>query len=140
MSAWRFLNLIVAATAILASGCNTGRDGYPLGSVQQAEQIETKSQMLERYGVPNLVLWEEDHWLYVYRTSVSRGLGVSFGPGGLLGGVAYDNSTSDVLQFRVDDDENILSVTPLFAEPEAEYRLWPARRQCTRSKAYSSGL
>jgi hypothetical protein len=126
MSVWRFLNLIIAATTISVSGCNTGREGSRLGSLQQAEQIETKSQMLERYGVPNLALWEEDHWLYVYRASVTRGLGVGFGPGGLLGGVAYDHSTSDVLQFRVGEEGRVLSVTSLFAEPEAKYRLWPA--------------
>lgn len=122
------MRCLLACTPIIVvlHGCNTGRDGYPLGPPQQAEQIQTKAQMLERYGVPNLAMREQDHWLYVYRTSATRGLGVGFGPAGLLGGVAYDHSTSDVLQFRVDDDGGVLSVTPLFAEPEAEYRLWPA--------------
>jgi hypothetical protein len=117
--------LILAALAVTPHGCHTARDGYPIGSPQEAEQIQTKEEMLEQYGVPSLALPEQDHWLYVYRSSITRGLEVGFGPGGLLGGVAYDHSTSDVLQFRVDREGRVLSVTPLFAVPEAEYRLWP---------------
>ena len=118
--------LACAPIIALLHGCNTGRDGYPLGTPRQPEQGKTKAQMLERYGVPNLALWENDHWLYVYRASVTRGLGMGFGPGGLLGGIAYDHSTTDVVQFRVDEDGHVLSVTPLFAERQAEYRAWPA--------------
>ncbi len=128
MSVRRFDTLAVTLMTIMAYGCNTAREGYPLGPVQQAERIETKEQMLERYGVPTLAQREQDHWLYAYRTSVTRGLGLELGAVGLTLGVAYDHSTSDVLQFRVDDQGRVFSVTPLFAKPEAEYRLWPASR------------
>lgn len=118
--------LVCAALVVTLHGCRTGRDGYPIGLPQEAEQIQTKEQMLDQYGVPSLALPEQDHWLYVYRSSITRGLGVGFGPAGLLGGVSYDHSTTDVLQFRVDREGRVISVTPLCAVPEAEYRLWPA--------------
>ncbi len=118
--------LVFAALVVTLHGCHTGRNGYPIGSPQEAEQIQTKEEMLEQYGVPSLALPEQDHWLYVYRSSITRGLEVGFGPAGLLGGVSYDHSTSDVLQFRVDREGRVLSVTALCAVSEAEYRLWPA--------------
>jgi hypothetical protein len=118
--------LVCAALVVTLHGCHTARDGYPIAPPQEAEQIQTKEEMLEQYGVPTLALPEQDHWLYVYRSTVTRGLGVGFGPAGLLGGVAYDHSTSDALQFRVDREGHVLSVTPLCAASEAEYRLWPA--------------
>jgi len=116
--------VVCVALVVTLDGCHTARDGYPIGPPLE-EQIRTKEQMLEQYGVPSLALPEQDHWLYVYRSRMTRGLGVGFGPGGLLGGVAYDHSTSDVLQFRVDREGRVLSVTPLCAVPEAQYRLWP---------------
>ena len=121
--------LVYAALVVVLGGCRTARDGYPIGPSQEAEQVQTKAQMLEQYGVPNLALPEQDHWLYVYHSSITRGMGIGFGPISLLGGVAYDHTTSDVLQFRADGEGRIMSVTRLCAEPEAEYRLWPAKAQ-----------
>ena len=102
---------------VLAGACQTGRSGYPLRPSEGACRIETKRQMLERYGVPALALRGGDHWLYAYHTSQSQGVEVAFGPAGILGGVGHHHTTTDVLQFRVSHDGRVRSVTALFGSP-----------------------
>ena len=112
----RALCMVACAAVLLSAGaCRTAQVGYPLGSEYEADRIETKEQMLQRYGVPATALREGDGWLYTYRARPSNGYAIGFGPGGLLGGVTYDHTTTDVLQFRVSDDGRVRSVTPLYS-------------------------
>ena len=114
----RSLCMAACAGVLLSAGaCQTGRSGYPLRPSERASRIETKRQMLERYGVPALALREGDHWLYAYHTSQSQGVEVGFGPSGILGGVGHDHTLTDVLQFRVSNDGRVRSVTTLFSAP-----------------------
>jgi len=112
----RALGIAACAGMLISIGaCQTNRSGYPLLLPEGASRIETKRQMLDRYGVPTLALRENDHWLYAYHTSDSKGVEVGFGPGGILGGVGQHHTTTDVLQFRVSDEGQVQSVTTLFS-------------------------
>ena len=114
----RALCLAACAGVLLSVGaCQSSRSGYPLRPPEQACRIETKRQMLERYGVPALALREGDHWLYAYHTSQSQGIEVGFGPAGLLGGVRHERTMADVLQFRVSNDGRVRSATALLSAP-----------------------
>jgi hypothetical protein len=101
-------------TLISVAACQNGRAGYPFGSSDQAHQITTRSQMLEQYGVPDTALRERDHWLYAYNSTSSSGFEVGFWRGGLLGGVGRSHSRVAVLQFRITDEGDVMSVKCLF--------------------------
>ena len=121
-------HLLLCAVLLLSlCGCQSARDGkFPPEDFPLSAALRTKEDIYRTLGLPNSIRDEGNGRIIRYQLKLSKGLGIGLGVASLmLLRLSHDHNAVDTIEFRLDSQDRVVSVTPLTATGMLSYRLWP---------------
>lgn len=119
--------LLSAALLLPLTACQSSRDGkFPPEEFPLSASLRTKEDIYRTLGLPNSIRDEGNGRIIRYQLKLTKGLGIGLGVASLmLLRLSHDHNAVDTIEFRLDQQDHVVSVTSLTATPMLSYRLWP---------------